>query len=176
MSGRTGSACARSFGGGARADRVRLRVCALAVRRRKAFVTRCRSRFAWCRRCWRWRSHCAVRDRCWQRKMRFAARSMRGFVAVAACEPGTAEADGKQPALLTDAAWNPDELATLMMPFSGELLLVGGGRCGIRCYRRFPMWRSIRLWHPIRSWLRASVFRLWPREKPPIWPARCRRM
>ena len=82
--------------------------------------------------------------------------------------PGLRKLMEQQPALLTDAAWNPDELATLMMPFSGELLLVGGGRCGIRCYRRFPMWRSIRLWHPIRSWLRASVFRLWPRENRPF--------
>ena len=41
--------------------------------------------------------------------------------------PGLRKLMEKQPALLTDAAWNPDELATLMMPFSGELLLVGGG-------------------------------------------------
>jgi len=33
----------------------------------------------------------------------------------------------KQPALLVDAAWNPDELATLLEPVASELWLCGGG-------------------------------------------------
>jgi len=33
----------------------------------------------------------------------------------------------KQPELLVDAAWNPDELATLLGPVAGELWLCGGG-------------------------------------------------
>ncbi len=33
----------------------------------------------------------------------------------------------KHPALLSDAAWNPEQLATLLGPVSAELLLVGGG-------------------------------------------------